>query len=188
MPDSQLTKPKSIEEIKKTFKDCSLGFDPEYVLKQADEETKDLKGLKEFAPDTNFYKAMTVFEFDKGILLTSAIPERFKVFALEFNKNLQVEYNCVTSSERSMAELVTLNFVRTLAIQNKINSCLSMNSIGETGVKFLAVMSKELDRAEKHYITSLAALKSFKMPSMAVNIKTNTAVVGQNQIVQSNNS
>jgi len=54
-------------------------------------------------------------------------------------------------------------------------------------VQYLAVLSKELDRAERHYLASLQALKMLKSPSFEVNIKTNTAVVGQNQIVQANN-
>lgn len=188
MSDKQIIKPKSTEEIRKLVGSCCLGFDPDYVLKLADDEIKGMKGPKEFAPDTNYYKAMTILEFDKGVLLVSSIPERFRVFALEFNRNLQAEYNCTTPSEKSMAEVAALNFVRTLVIQDRINSYLGIGSITDMGVKYLAVLSKELDRAERHYLASLEALKAFKAPPIAVNIKTQTAVVGQNQIVQANNS
>lgn len=188
MPDNKITKTKTIGEIRNQILQSGTGFDARYILELADEETKDLKGKKEFAPDTNYYKAMTLFEFDKGILMISAIPDRYRVFALEFSKNLQREYDCQTPSEKSLAEVVALNFVRVLEIQNKINSYLSRESVSDIGIGYLNVMSKELDRAERHYLVSLQTLKMLKMPPLAVNIKTQTAVVGQNQLVQANNA
>jgi len=105
---------------------------------------------------------------------------------LEFSLNLQKEYKCETQSEKSMAEIVALNFSRVLSIQDEINSYLRKDSITDIGVKYLAVMSKELDRAERHYLASLQALKMLKMPPLEVSIRTQTAIVGQNQIVQAN--
>lgn len=187
MPDNKITKTKSIEEIRKSLGESCTGFDSKYILRLADEEIKDLKEQKEFSLDSNYYKAMTLFEFDKGILLLNAIPELHRVFAIEFSKNLQREYNCKTPSEKSLAEIVALNFVRVLGAQSKINSYLSKDSVTDMGIGYLNVMSKELDRAERHYLASLQALKTIKSHSFEVNIKTNTAVVGQNQIVQANN-
>lgn len=187
MPDSQVVPQRSIEEIRKAIGNCChLSFDPEFVLKQADEEARKQNGT-EVALESNLYKAMTILELEKGILLASALPEQFRTFALEFNKNLQKEYDCRTPSEKSLAEVTGLNFVRTLVVQEKINSYLSLGSITEIGIKYLAILSKELDRAERHYLTSLQALRAFRMPPLEVNIKTQTAVVCQNQIVQSNN-
>jgi len=116
------------------------------------------------------------------------MSEKFKVFALEFSRNLQTEYGCTTASEKSMAEVIALNFVRVLAIQDKINSYLTLGSITDMGVKYLEVLSKELDRAERHYLSTLQALKYIKSPALEVNIRTNTAVVGQNQAVQVKNA
>jgi len=188
MPNNKVAKIKSIEEIRKSVSNSIIGFDSNYILKLADEETKGLKGPKEFAPETNYYKAMTLFEFDKGVLLASSMPEKFRVFALEFSRNIQTEYNCTTQSEKSMAEVIALNYVRVLSVQDRVNSYLSMGSITDMGIRYLAVLSKELDRAERHYLTSLQALNMLKSPALEVNIRTQTAVVGQNQIVQSNNN
>jgi len=187
MSKNKITKPKTITELRKTFYELGTSSDAAYVLRRANEEVRGLKKMKKFAPDTNYYKAMTIFEFDKGVLLTSSLPERFRVFALEFSRNLQEEYDCKTQSEKSMAEIIALNFARVLSVQDKINSFLGMGSITNMGVRYLAVVSKELDRAERHYLTSLQVLKMLKSPPLEVNIKTQTAVVGQNQVVQANN-
>lgn len=186
MPNNKITKTKSIEEIRKSIGESCTGFDSKYILRLADEEIKDLKDKKEFSLDSNYYKAMTLFEFDKGVLLLNAIPNLHRVFALEFSRNLQAEYNCTTPSEKSIAEVTSLNFVRILEIQRKIKDALeSMKT--RYDIQYLAVLSKELDRAERHYLSSLQTLKMLKMPPLEVNIRTQTAVVGQNQIVQANN-
>lgn len=193
----QDNKPKptiTVEQIKQYLLDAHIGYESDYILRQADKEITEKSkqigkgGKREVTSDTNYYKAMTLFEFDKGVLLANAIPEWFKVFGLDFSKNLQTEYGCITPSEKSLAEIISLNFMRILTIQIKINSYLGLGTMSETGVKYLAVLSKELDRAERHYLASLQALRSLRMPPLEVNIKTQTAIVGQNQIVQANNN
>jgi len=186
MPNNKIAKIITIKELRKLFSNLRTGFDSGYILKKAHEEVKELKGMKMFDPGTNYYKAMTLFEFDRGILLASSIPDRFIVFALEFSKNLQSEYECKTQSEKSIAEITSLNFVRVLETQNRINSYLNRKSIEDIGIKYLTFLSKELDRAERHYLSSLQMLRLLKTSPLQMNIKTNTAVVGQNQIVQAN--
>jgi len=188
MPDNKITKSKTLEEIKAIVSELGTGFDARYVLGKVEEERKSLDVPKDVTSDSFLYKAMTLFEFDKGILMLNAIPELHRTFVLEFSKNLQVEYDCKTPSEKSLAEVVALNFVRVLGAQSKMNSYLSRDSVTDIGVGYLNVISKELDRAERHYLTSLEALRTLHSPSFNVNIKTNTAVVGQNQAVQIKNA
>lgn len=188
MPNNKLTKTKGINEVRNIIRKSSSGFEAKYILSQVQNELDTVKWKKEVGPETFLYKSMTLFEFEKGPLLCTSIPERFTVFALEFSKQLQEEYKCNTPSEKSLAELAALNYVRVLSAQSKINSYLSRDSVTDIGVGYLNMMSKELDRAERHYLTSLEALKILHSPSFNVNIKTNTAVVGQNQAVQVKNA
>ena len=188
MSDNKITKPKTLEEIKAIVSGLGTGFDAKYVLGKVEEESKSLDFPKDATSDSFLYKAMTLLEFDKGILMLNAIPELHRVFALEFSKNLQEEYGCKTPSEKSLAEVVALNFIRVLGVQSKINSYLGKDSVTDIGVGYLNVISRELDRAERHYMTSFEALRTLHTPSFNVNIKTNTAVVGQNQAVQVKNA
>ena len=188
MQKNKIIKAKTSEEIKQGVKNSSTGYDAWYILQQADKEMGEFKKPKEISTNTNYYKAMTLLEFEKGVLLMNAVPDLHKVFALEFSRNIQTEYNCKTPSEKSMAEIISLNFVRILDIQQKINSYLEMKTINPNGIGYLNVMSKELDRAQRHYLTSLEALRTLHSPSFNMNIKTNTAVVGQNQVVQLKNA
>lgn len=185
MPDDKIIKTKTIEEIKKSFESSTTGYDSAYILRKADKERVDGE-IKEYTPDSAYYKAMSLFEFDKGVLLLNSIPEIHIVFALDFNKNLQKEFDCKTPSERSLAEVVTLNFIRILETQRKIKD--NQKSVKTRyDIQYIAILSKELDRAERHYMTSLEALRTLHSPSFNVSIKTNTAVIGQNQAVQVKN-
>lgn len=159
--------------------------DPSVIFTKIREEFN-RNGKLDSSPESNICKALTVFEFDNGLLVSSAIPERYRTFCIDLSRSLQKEYRCEEVSEKATAELVALNFVRTLEIQYKINSYLDMGTATELGIKFLEILSKELDRANRHYLNALQTLRILKQPPLAVNIKAQTAIVGQNQIVQSN--
>jgi hypothetical protein len=46
---------------------------------------------------------------------------------------------------------------------------------------YCAVMSKELDRANRHYLSALATLKQLKSPPFQIQVRTQNAFVAQNQ-------
>lgn len=189
MTKNKITKTKTTDEVREIIKKSGLGYEADYVLNQVQRELDTLRKDKyEAGPDTFLYKSMTLFEFDKGPLLCTSVPARFSVFALEFSRKLQEEYKCETPSEKSLGEITSLNFIRTLWIQDRLRAYLEIGSITDIGVKYLDVLSKELDRAERHYQGSLQALRTLRNPSFEVNIKANNAVVGQNQAVQIKNA
>jgi len=187
MQKNSIAKNKTRAEIRKYISSSNTGFDAWYILQKAEKEMKKFKGPTEITSNTNYYKAMTLFEFDKGVLMMNALPELHRVFALDFCKKLQNEFSCSTPSEKSLAETVSLNFVRVLGAQKKLNDYLERGIATDVGVKYLKVMSLELDRAERHYLASLQALRSIKNPTFEVNIKANNALVAQNQAIQLKN-
>lgn len=184
----EIVKTKTLDEIKSEISVLGHGFDARYVLERADDELKGYKGSGDIKPDSNLYKSLTLFEFDKGLLLMNSVHNLHRVFALEFSKNLQTEYNCQTPSEKALAETVALNFSRVLDTQRRINMFIEKNSLNEIGLGYLKFLSMESDRAQRHYLGSLQALRTLHSPSFEVNIKAKTAVVGQNQAVQVKNA
>lgn len=183
----ELVPKRTTVELLEKLSDFISGYDKGHILRQAEKKFLSKKDLQLANPDDISYQAMTLLEFSKGILLTSAIPQRFRVFALDFYKQLQTEYDCQTPSEKATAELVALNYIRCLDIQSRINSFLSLGTTSEVGVKHLAILSKELDRSQRHYFTSVQSLRLMKQPLIEVNLRANTAVVGNDQLVQVNN-
>ena len=167
---------------------CKTSYDPDFILKEVGKDlAENPSKQKNVTPDSTIYKSLTLFEFEKGILLVSVIPEMYRPFAIDLSRKLQAEFDCQTTSGKATAELAALNFVRTMEIQRKIDSCLARDTISEISVKYLAVLSKELDRANRHYLAVVQVLKTMNQPLLSVSVKTQTAVIGQNQIVQAKN-
>ena len=189
----QLVKTKEVKRdiavVKKEIANLTHKDDPTQILKEAEKKLMTLDyDSYTLTDDDPIAKAMTLREFDNGTLLSMATPESYKTFGIDLMRKIQIEYGCVSASEKATAELAASNYVRTLVIQRHITNYLSLGTISEIGVKFLAVLGKELDRANRHYLTTIQTLRMLKQPPIQVNIKTNTAVVGQNQIVQTNSN
>lgn len=178
---------KTADKIKNYLSRSRASIDPDVVLQEADKELHSSnKDQLSIQPESNVFKAMTLLEFENGMLMSTVVPEQYKTFGIDMMRQLQKEYNCVLTSEKATAELATVNYIRTLEIQNRINRYLDLGTISDIGVKFLAIMSKDLDRANRQYLAAIQTLRVMKQPPMKLNITTDTAIIGQNQLVQAN--
>jgi hypothetical protein len=70
----------------------------------------------------------------------------------------------------------------------KMRDYLDLKTINDRGVKYLSFLSIELDKAHKRYLSSLQTLKDIKNPPMEMNVRAQTAIIGNNQLIQSNNN
>lgn len=178
-----------LDDAQRSLARClTTDHDPKSVLVMAEKQIEE-KGIANFDSDgkDSVFKAMTLTELDNGALLTMSIHDVYKTFAIDLMRKLQSEYHCETPSEKATAELAALNFSRTLDIQRRITISMNSENISTFKLSYTSILSKELDRANRHYLTSLQALRALKQPALQVNIRTDTAVVGQNQIIQTNN-
>ncbi len=197
----ELNKPGVLDKIKDEL-NLHTEYDPATTLKLAelaikqpeklnmggdedDDEDEDEEEKLSFKGDP-VSRAMTLSEFKNGALMISAIPDQYRTFAIDMLCKLQEDYTCILISEKALSELAVINFVRTIEVQRKITNYIDMNSLTDNGVKYLAIMSKELDRANRHFITAIQTLKMLKQAPISVNVKANTAIVGQNQLIQEN--
>lgn len=204
---------KGVDQIRQWINEFKPYYDPEVVLERVGQQLKQYGNNYGFMDDLDSFQSLarTLNEFDNGVLMTNAIPKEYSTFAVDFLRQLQKQYDCQTIAEKAIAELATISYIRTLDIQERMTESLNnqkhlstghadcgsnpfdpLNHLhackrAELGLKLLNILSKELDRANRHYLTSIQTLKIMKQPRMQVNIKTGTAVIGQNQIVQSNN-
>lgn len=186
--------PKRIVKTEETKRDLSVvkteianlthKDDPNHVLREAEKKLVSLD-FESYSSngDDPIFKAMTLREFDNGTLLSVSVNESHRTFGIDLMRKLQTEYGCVSPSEKATAELIALNFVRILDLERRMTNAFKVS--GEAlGQACLAILSKDLDRATRHYLALLQTLRMLKQPPMQLNIKANTAVVGQNQIIQ----
>ena len=173
--------------IKNEIANLTHKDDPNHVLKEAEKKMVSLDFESYGAKgDDPIFKAMTLREFDNGALLTTIMPSIFSTFAIDLMRKIQHEYSCISASEKATAELAAVSFIRALDAQRRIKNYLDMGEFTGTGVQYMAVMSKELDRANRHYLTAIQTLRMLKQPSMQLNIRADTAILGNNQLIQEN--
>lgn len=183
---SLIVNPEQREEALEVIKQFRVPFDPDVVVESALKESGEAKGEQSITPESSIFKALTLFEFNNGMLMGMVLSEQYKTLAVNMSRELQIEFDCKTVSEKATAELVAINYCRTLEIQRRINNYLQLGSITDMGVKFLDVLSKELDRANRHYLTAVQVLKTMKQPKLQLNIKTDMTILGKNQLIQTN--
>lgn len=170
-----------------TWDTIHTAYDPQYVLSEADRELKNTTtDEKNFSRNTNIYKACTLKEFDNGILLCESVKEEYRTFVIDLSRNIQKEYNCTTASQKATAESISCSYGRMLQLSAKIARRLDIGSLSELDIKYLAVLSKELDRTQRHYVTALQTLFMLKQPPLNITVKANTANIANSQLIQQN--
>lgn len=162
----------------------TLEIDPKRVSEKAKEELGNMAAGNHQALSTSAtYKYLTLSEFENGILMANTMPEKYQSFAIQMLRRLQEEYGCQTASEKATAEVVTINFIQILDLSQKMKNVCEYSGT-RIGQGCMAILSKELDRANRHYLESLQVLKRLKQAPLQVNINAN---IGQNQVIQTKN-
>jgi len=168
-------------------------YDPEDIVnratvklsEQASYENGEYK-VDDLTFESPVFQATTLSEFDNGVLLINTVPVRYRTLGIHMLRQLQKDYNCILISERATAELVVLSYIHILELQRKLDHYLDEGSLTKTDARYYAILSKDLERATRQYLSELQMLKTLKLPPLKVNIKTNTAIVGEHQIIQEN--
>jgi hypothetical protein len=160
--------------------------DPSRVLKQFAKLAAQYKGnTKSIDPElTKAYTlAVSVMSLNTHARLADTTTAKLAPLAITVAKQLIDEYRCITAAERTLAETVANAYIRTLRYAEALNDVYSQGSTSPTINRYIEVTGKELDRANRQYLTALSMLKSFNQPGVNVTFKANTAFVAQSQTI-----
>jgi hypothetical protein len=125
-------------------------------------------------------KTLRTMGLDTKIQLAESIGDEYRSMAMDFADQLIIEYDCKTASEKALAQVIANAFARTMEYSNTLETCRN-KSVNTNLIGFYSMIGKELDRANKHFITNLMVLKQIKTPKIKINIKAGTAFVSENQ-------
>ena len=169
------------------FSSLKHDYDPTVVLGRA-QKFIDSNSGKSHIDDQNslLSNAMAIDELNNGLLMANCVRENYRSFCIGFKKQLETEFGCNTPSKQAIAEVASINFSRVIDTQKRMTEYLQREEFTSLGVKYLLLLSKELDRAQRHFVSSMQLLQSTKFPPIQISIKATSAVVGQNQLVQVN--
>lgn len=184
---SKISKSTPVTLTTENISNLTHEHDPDLVLSAVEKGKVTLDKSSHKATDKGLvFRLMTLGEFRNGGLLATAIPDEYKTFGIDLMRKFQQEYSCITPSEQATAELMALSFVRILNLEARMTRAFSYSG-QPLGQNCLAILSKELDRANRHYLAALQTLRMLKQPVMNINVKANVANVANQQIVKNEN-
>ncbi|MEI6690824.1 MAG: hypothetical protein WCL07_03700 [bacterium] len=186
--------------------------DPDQIMKDVKSEMLNRSEFETFS--MSGFKAITLNEFENGVLMTESVPDEYRTLAITMSRKLQSDYDCKIMSEKALVEIAVVSYVRFLDLQKRMEESLNTQKIlsyshdtcwtdrnrpiddtrkntcqrTKHELTLLTILGKELDRANNHYFMALHMLQNLRQSPMQINIRTQTAVVGQNQVLQANNN
>lgn len=120
--------------------------------------------------------------------LANAVWKNIATSCIEITNDLIEEYNCTTSLEKILCETIALNYWKLMTLSQKFNWVMNTGKyLSDERTRYLWMLSKELDRVNRSYITALNNLIEIKRPQMNISVKTKNAYFWQNQQFNNNN-
>ncbi len=184
-------KEKAIALLKKYFpgmRHPAIKDDPDYVFKTV---LKNLSNLPDDI-DTNstvesyihgeLYDLLMATGVGTQFASARAVPYRYKALFISFTRQLIEEYKCDGSSQIAVAEMAASAYVRAIKIQGEMVSMPSqIDLMTPESNRYYSILSKDLDRAERHFITAVGMLKHMNTPQVSVKINTQNAFIADKQ-------
>ena len=133
-----------------------------------------------------FYKIVMSYGLDNSFSMLEAIEDRYRGLIQGLREELIKEFNCITYRKKALVDLAINAYSRNLTMSRFLVNTINMGHTTAILNNFLGVISKEIDRANRQFITALDTLRQFKQPELKVNVKTNTAFISQNQQINAN--
>lgn len=190
-----LTKPFTHEQTLDFLKKCALvDCDPKGILDKLSatfvEYRSDPKPSKELSTrlQEEVQQALPIITLDTHYLIAEVVGERYRPFVITFAKQLIDEYQCKTPSEKALAQNIAISYVRSIELSNRATSMARTDSTSQEKNGYYGALSKELDRAQRQFTSSLLVLKQMKSPNLEVTIRAKTAFIAQNQQVNATSS
>jgi hypothetical protein len=131
-----------------------------------------------------FDQALGALSLDNHYLLSIATSKDYRSLSIELANQLIKEHSCTSASEKALVHILVNAYIRSLEYARMLSSNTGPGKSITTEMNGLySALSKEIDRANRQFITALTTLKQLKSPSLTVNVKTNAAFIAQNQQV-----
>jgi hypothetical protein len=124
---------------------------------------------------------MRIFENETHVALMESVDEKYRMMARELTNKMIQEFVCTNEAEKGLVGLMVNAYIRTIDDSRRLNNELNAREITPNKNNYIANLSKQIDRANRQYISALLTLKQLKAPQIEMNIKANTAFVSNNQ-------
>lgn len=181
---TSLQKQLSIQETQELIK--SAGFYDVDILSTFDDLRKGMvrTGNTFKIPDDlcgKMEKAKMAFGLDTHYFLGDVLLEKHVHFATSFANQLVADYDCDAIDEKALTEVIVMAYVRILVYTKALSGGLALDFYAQRDDKFFEIAGKELERANRQFLSALTVLRQLKSPPIELKINTKNAFISQNQ-------
>ncbi len=113
--------------------------------------------------------------------LGAVVTTEYQDLAMSFANELMTEYDCRTPSEKALARMAAISYTKALDYSEELRNCRAIEFHSSSKNGYFTMIGKEVERANRQFISALATLRQLKAPSLEINITAKNAFVGQNQ-------
>ncbi len=180
----------AIKELISILKNSTLNYHPEakfeHIIKDIIPKTRYFNQKLSKKECEEFSDAMKDYGIDNDMSVIFFANQEHRGLIINLRRELIKEYKCETYSEKALVDLATNAYARNLLYSKKMLGLKDPEFVSSERNGFMSFLSKEVDRANRHFITALETLIQIKRPELKVNVKTNTAFIAQNQQINAN--
>jgi len=184
-------KEKAVAILKKYFPGMghpAVKDDPDYVFRTVVKNLSDLPDDVGTTPSVEGYIHGEMYDLlmatGVGTQFASvmAVPHRYRPLFISFTRQLVDEYKCDGPSQIAIAEVAASAYVRIIKIQREMESMPSqIDLMTPESNRYYSILSKDLDRAERHFITAVGMLKHMNVSPVSVKINAQNAFIADKQ-------
>jgi len=189
--DKKLKSGEACKEAKKfVLKAGKADFDPEIIIRKI---AKDIlpklrikhEGISKEDNET-LDQAIMTFGIENDLSILTGVERKYRGLILNLRRNLVKEFECDKYSEKILVDSVASAYARIISITDRLTHMAIRKEITALSNNYLSILSKEVDRANRHFLTALETLRQFKQPDLNINLKTKNAFIAQNQQFSNN--
>lgn len=118
--------------------------------------------------------------------LIETVSWTLQIGVVEFATRLIKEYDCKTTLEKSLCEIIANSYGRLISTSKLMEKDFNLNYPSKEKIHYLGILSKELDRQNRNYLTAINTLIDMKNPKMTINVNTENTFLGENQQFNNN--
>ncbi len=191
--DKKLAKKFTPEEVKKLLKNVEIDADPASLLRKSTEMWNEYEASSPAkqkamidALNKKLEQASAVVALDNHYFMAETLDnKKYRTFLIEVTDQLVAEYDCKSASEKMLAQTAGWAYCRMIEYSYKLNSITRIEFLSSEKNGYYSVLSKEVDRCTRQYLSAINTLKHFKQPALKVTFNANNAFVAQNQQINS---
>lgn len=149
---------------------------------EASDEQK--KKLLEAKLNDKLVQAAGIVNLENHYMLAETVNEnKYRTLMIEVINQLIAEYDCRTATEKMLAQTAGWAYCRMIEYSYKFNGVTRQEFISHEKNGLYSLLSKEVDRATRQYLTAINTLRHLRQSPLNVTLKTKNAFVAQNQQV-----